>query len=55
MFTTFLSLLDLQGETAEAISTTLTQFLDTIGLDFIKCVRIGTDGCSVMFGRKNSD
>ncbi|KAL1250496.1 hypothetical protein QQF64_018292 [Cirrhinus molitorella] len=51
---TFLGLVDMQGETAEAIATTLTQFLDSVGLDFKKCVGIGTDGCSVMVGRKNS-
>lgn len=43
---TFLGLVDMQGETAEAIATTLTQFLDSIGLDFKKCVGIRTDGCS---------
>lgn len=51
---TFLGLVDMQGETAEDIAKTLTEFLDSIGLDFKKCVGIGTDGCSVMVGKKNS-
>ncbi len=46
--------MDIQGETAEAIATTLIEFLDNIGLDFKKGFGIGTDGCSVMVGRKNS-
>ncbi len=36
--------MDIQGETAEAIATTLMEFLDNIGLDFKKGFGIGTDG-----------
>lgn len=47
---TFLGLINLEGETAEAIA----RFLQSIGLDIKKCIALGTDGCSVMVGKRNS-
>ena len=52
--TTFLGMVELKGETADAISTSLLDFLDKLKVDFQKCVGIGTDGCSVMVGKQNS-
>nr|XP_023650930.1 uncharacterized protein LOC111835164 [Paramormyrops kingsleyae] len=51
---TFLGLINLEGETAEAIASTLTRFLQSIELDIKKCIGLGTDGCSVMVGKRNS-
>lgn len=51
---TFLGLVSLSGETAEAIASSLTSFLRSVGLDIKKCIGVGTDGCSVMVGRHNS-
>lgn len=51
---TFLGLINLDGETAEVIASTLTSFLQSIGLDIKTCVGLGTDGCSIMVGKRNS-
>jgi len=51
---TFLGLVELEGETADAISSSLLEFLDKLKIDFNKCMGIGTDGCSVMVGKHNS-
>ncbi|XP_051798030.1 uncharacterized protein LOC127531856 [Acanthochromis polyacanthus] len=51
---TFLGMINLDGETAEAIASTLTSFLQSVGLDMKKCMGLGTDGCSVMVGKRNS-
>ena len=37
-----------------AIASTLTTFLESVGIDFMRCVGQGTDGCSVMVGNNNS-
>ena len=51
---TYLGLIDLQAENAVAIASTLTTFLESVGIDFMRCVGLGTDGCSVMVGNNNS-
>ncbi|KAH1168368.1 hypothetical protein KIL84_003851 [Mauremys mutica] len=51
---TFLGLVILESETAEAIATALIQFLTSVGLDFSKCIGIGTDSCSIMVRKENS-
>lgn len=51
---TFLGLINLYSERAEAIASTLTCFLQSIGLDIKKCIGLGTDGCSGMVGTNNS-
>jgi len=53
IITTFLGLINLQGETADAI-TSLLEFLKLLKMDFINCIGIGTDGCNVMVGKHNS-
>jgi len=54
IITTFLGLIDRQGETADAIASTLLEFLKLLKMDFKNCIGIGTDGCNVMVGKHNS-
>jgi len=54
IITTFLGLIDLQGETADAIASSLLDFLKLLKMDFKNCIGIGTDGCNVMVGKHNS-
>ncbi|XP_075550145.1 SCAN domain-containing protein 3-like [Dermacentor variabilis] len=51
---TFLGLFTLEGSSAQQIAQGLLDFLTSVGLDFIRCIGIGTDGCNVMVGRNNS-
>ena len=54
IITTFLGLIDLEGETSDAIVSALLGFLKTCDIDFQRCIGIGTDGCSVMVVNHNS-
>ncbi|KAH6939682.1 hypothetical protein HPB50_020615 [Hyalomma asiaticum] len=54
LVTTFLGLFTLEGSNAQHISQGLLDFLTKVGLDFSRCVGIGTDGCNVMVGKNNS-
>jgi len=54
IITTFLGLIDRQGETADAIASTLLEFLKLLKMDFKNCIGIGTDGCNVMVRKHNS-
>ncbi|CAN8019325.1 unnamed protein product [Ixodes persulcatus] len=51
---TFLGLFTLEGQSAQQIAQGLLDFLTSVGLDFMRCIGIGTDGCNVMVGKNNS-
>lgn len=54
LVTTFLGLFTLEGSSAQQIAQGLLDFLTKVGLDFTRCLGIGTDGCNVMVGKNNS-
>ncbi|KAH9372008.1 hypothetical protein HPB48_000699 [Haemaphysalis longicornis] len=52
--TTFTGLSTLKGSSAQQIAECFLDFVTKVGLDFTRCLGIGTDGSNVMVRKNNS-
>lgn len=53
LVSTFLGLFTLEGQSAPQVAEGILNFFTSVSFDFASCIKIGTDGCNVMFKKNN--